>query len=458
MNKQWDIIVAGGGMSGLCAAISAAELGASVLLIEKAEEVGGNANLSAGMMWTFKEYEKIREYIPNGDSELQNLLASNIQSTLAWLENYGLPIGVPEQVAGEAWGRCMNVGKAGDRRSFTQKMVEVLRSLGADVELNTSIKQIEYNQLDEQVIVEVENKGQSVKYLASSLVIATGGFVANPDMLERYLGKYAKNLMIRSIPSCTGDGIQLALQMGAETSGDMGTFYGHTMPCAEIPPEEFQPITPYFARCSVLIDKHGKRFTDESKGKLEETNPQAAMNLPDGEYYLIFDERIYQEYGINQNLAASLPKADLLKRMIELGATVLSAPSINELADELERIGVNRQNMINVIAEYNDYCKDINKDIFPPKVQNRIPLNVPPYYAVKCVPAISCTFGGLKIDNQFRVLNKKQEALPGIYACGLDAGGVFQTYYAGGLAWSAVSGKKAGQSAFSYVRSSALNR
>src|SRR5262245_38345361 len=117
-----DVVIAGGGMAGLSAAIAASENGVKVVLLEKAGAFGGNAALSAGMLLGTDDYEGLHRYIPDGDPTLQKMLTNETYEAIRWLEGHGLPVGEPAAHGGFRVSRPMGLGDAGNRLPFLAAM------------------------------------------------------------------------------------------------------------------------------------------------------------------------------------------------------------------------------------------------------------------------------------------------------------------------------------------------
>ena len=454
MERSVGVLVAGGGMSGLSAALSAAEGGADVTVLEKGSLVGGAARLSGGVIFTFPTLELLRRNVPEGDEDLQRTLAAEFADSLAWLKNHGLPLEPPQQLLGEGWGSVMGIGAPGRRGQFMEILRARAEALGARVLPNRGLSSLELSRSG-SVVVRVESPEGRESWETRALVLATGGFQANRELLTRFLGPASDYLMIRTWPTCTGDGFLAGLAAGAAASRGLGTFYGHTMPAAPVPPEEYQPITPYFASVGVLVNQYGNRFTDESVGTIEEANAWAGMQQPGGRYYLIFDQRIYREHVVGPGiLGGAVAAPNKFERAKELGAPTLEAPTLGKLIEEMEaQWGVNGPRLSAELSAYNQAVREGRGAILvPPRSRFLQPLAEAPYYAMACIPAITFPYGGLRINGACQVLNRVSTPIEGLYASGVDAGGVYNRIYAGGLSWALVSGRVAGRNAAAFVR------
>jgi succinate dehydrogenase/fumarate reductase flavoprotein subunit len=133
------------------------------------------------------------------------------------------------------------------------------------------------------------------------------------------------------------------------------------------------------------------------------------------------------------------------------GAPLMRADSLDELIARLAAAGIPSAALSEEIERYNRACREGAADrLSPPRSDFRWPIERAPFYALRCVPGITATAGGIAIDAECRVLDASRNPLPGLYAAGVDAGGVFGRHYGGYLGWSLVSGRQAGRAAAAY--------
>lgn len=445
-----DVLVAGGGLAGLAAALVCVQHGYRVRVVEKRDAVGGNAAISAGAIWAPPTFDLIRNYVSDGDPVLQRMLVENLAHDLQWLQEAGLDLSDEEPLAGFGVGRIMQGGASGRQHAFMSALADAVLAGGGEIEAGVAASAA-VRTADGNLAVQFADGRTGI---TRSLVLATGGFQGSVALLERYMGRQcAQALRLRALPDSVGDGLGIAISLGGSTGGEMSAFYGHTMPDCELSYDDFQPLTPYFARFGILLNHEGERFVDEGAALLEEVNPQEGSRQPGGVYFLLFDRRIYEQHGINQNIISSVPSIDRLAKLMELGAPIYTAPSIEVLAEQLAREGVPPAKTLSTIKAYNLACESgTGGRLTPPRVRHGIPLIQAPFYAMRCVPGITNTCGGIRIDGKARVLDVSGHAIPGLYAAGGDAGGVFGRHYAGYLGWALASGRMAGMSAAEQLR------
>lgn len=444
--ETWDVVVIGGGMSGLAAALAASQAGARVVVCEKTARPGGNANLSAGIFLGAKDFAGLNGYIPEGDASLQRLVCDELAPAVAWLEANGMPIGEDFGFGDFRVARPMGAGRPGDRSPFMALMAERARDSGVDIRFQAAMTELRKTDTGFRVLL-----GDGAELASPAVVLSTGGFQAGKMLAERYLGPAAANLLVRSVPGNSGDGLQAALGLGAATGGDMTAFYGHTMPDGPIPPDEYQPMTPYFARLGLLINRDGRRFVDEGSSLLEEINPQEGYKQPGGVFFLLFDEAMYQPDPEGSGSDRVVPNPNWMARARELELPLMNADTLEDLADMLHRQeGVPGDRVLELTRSYNEAHGGGTLDrLDPPRSGDALPLSTPPFYAMRCVAGITATCGGIAVDDNTRVLDGNGNPIAGLFAAGVDAGGVYGRRYGGFLGWSLVSGRIAGAGAVS---------
>ena len=286
----------------------------------------------------------------------------------------------------------------------------------------------------------------------NTVVLACGGFESNTEMRTRYLGPGWELAKVRGTQFNTGDGIQMALDIGAQS-------YGHWSGCHAVAWDMNAPafgdrnIADLFQKHSypfgLIVNVEGKRFVDEGADLRNYTYAKYGKEIlaqPQRVAFQLFDQKtkhlLRDEYFIPQ-------------------ASVVEANTIEALADGL---GIDVATMTQTIAEYNAAVQpgEYNptaldgkhtEGIEPPKSNWALTLDAPPYmgYAVTC--GLTFTFGGLKINAQAQVIDTEDAPIPGLYAAGELTGGLFYNNYPGGsgLMAGAVFGRIAGAQAAGYA-------
>jgi succinate dehydrogenase/fumarate reductase flavoprotein subunit len=436
---QKDVVVVGAGMAGLVAAVRAQELGARVTLLEKGPSPGGSLALSGGTLWCACTVEDLQRLVPRGHPVLGPLLVEDFPDGVAWAKSLGAPLTRMESRA-DRTVYMMDPNPA----TFIDHMVETFQHGGGTLLTGTSA--VDLRMSDEGAVAGVtvrQEDGPRRVLDASAVILASGGFQANPEMMARYFGRWSDRLVLRGNPRSTGDGWHMAHAVGAGTSAAMSSFYGHLLPAppAKVPVNDFVAYTQYHSEQGVLVNREGTRFTDESLG--DETNAQAVARQHEAVAWLIYDDRVYREFAVRPGGNGARP-SDTFFESQALGAPAATASSLEELADAMQAHGLSASGLKATLDAYNDAVAAGTAAYLPiPRRQLANPVTTPPYYALGVTPGVTFTLGGLPIDEYARVLDRSGHPLPGLYAAGADAGGIHNEQYAGGLCLGLVFGRRA---------------
>jgi len=489
------VIVVGCGNAALCAAISAKENGADVLVLERAPQKlrGGNSAFTAGAMRVayngaddlvelmpdlseeelaitdfgsytedkfFDDISRVTEH--RADPELADVLVSESMPTLRWMRDHGvgfLPIYGRQafKVDGRFtfWGG-LTVETRGGGPGLVDSLVAEAERMG--IEIRYEHEAIGLVRGDNGIeAVRVRNaEGREEVLPASAVVLAAGGFQANPEWRTRYLGPGWDLAKVRGTKFNTGEGIQIGLEVGAAPAGNWSGC--HAVGWERNAPEfgdlavgdGFQKHSYPFG---IMVNADGKRFVDEGADFRNYTYAKygrVILNQPHQFAWQIFDQKVTHllrdEYRIKQ-------------------VTKVTANTIEELAQKLE--GVNPEAFVAEIAAYNEA---VRKDIeFNPNVKDgrrteglavnktnwANTIEEGPFEAYQITCGITFTFGGLRINTDAEVLDQSGKHIPGLYACGEMAGGLFYFNYPGGsgLTYGSVFGRRAGRGAAARVAS-----
>ena len=488
MPDPYDVIVVGAGNAALCAAIAAKERCESVLVVEKAPEYfrGGNTYFTGGIIrFAFDGIEDIQTVIPDmsptevasvevgsytqdqfyddmmrvtqglTDPDLAQILVSQSLPTMQWLQSKGvrfvLSYGRQAFRDGDKfrfWGGLL-VEAVGAGKGLSDQQFDVAEAAGIDIRYSTQGMSLLQDDAGRVSGLRVLGPDGFEDIPGRTVVLAAGGFEANAEMRCRYLGPGWELVKVRGIPYNTGDGIKMALDVGAQA-------HGHWSSCHAVawdmnaPPFGDRVITELFQKHSypfgIIVNLEGNRFLDEGadfRNYTYVTYGRALLTQPQGLAFQIFDDKVKHllrdEYHIPQ-------------------VTMAEANTIEELA---ARLDIDPEGLARTVQEYNAAVQqDVPynptvKDgrgtvgITPPKTNWAQPIDTPPYlgYAVTC--GITFTFGGVKIDTRGQVVTNGQDPIPGLYAAGEMVGGLFYYNYPGGSGLSSgmVFGRLAGASA-----------
>jgi succinate dehydrogenase/fumarate reductase flavoprotein subunit len=342
-------------MAGLAAAARARGLGAEPIMLEKGDRPGGSMLLSSGVIWRYRSLEAFREECPGGDPELQRTIVERLDESIEWLESLGAPVVEHET------GNPRTIGKRFETRGLTETLVRVIR--------DTSVR------LSERGLTPPQE----------ALVLSTGGF---PVRLARERG-----LLLRANPWSEGDGLDLAREGGAATTGDLGEFYGRALPAGvEVEEQDFIRLSQLYGRFAEVVSEDGQERFEGDPGWSETHLVQAISRWPGGRAW----------YRVHEK--------DLGERVRER--------TVGEMIEAAREAG----------AAVRDDA---------------------PYTSVLVQASVTQTLGGLKIDERARVLGEDGSPIAGLHAAGADVGGISTGGYSSGLAAALVFGRIAAETALS---------
>ena len=436
-----DLLVLGGGMAGLSAAARAAELGAVAGVVEKGVEIGGSAALSAGQLWSGRSYEELRERIPHGRQDLLRVLAAGFPGAMDAVLATGVEASAP--IDGPYFG--FGAGRQVDVVGLFRLWVGVVEAKGGWVVRETAGRRL-LRDGSRVLGAAVSGPDGETEVHARAVLLATGGFQGDPALLAAFVGPRADRALRRSNPGSVGDGLRLALEVGAGTSGSLGSFYGHLLPypLPDFGERHFLPLTQYHSIHSLLLNRHARRFVDESRG--DEVSNQALLAQPDARAVLVADEETRRRYVVTR----PYPGGELADRFADAeaaGANYARADTIAGLSKLVAAWGIPAAGIGATIDAYRRAAAGENVALDAPLPATPATLDTAPFHALEVQPAITFTYGGIRVDGALRVLTRDGVVVQGLYAAGADAGGLFDVTYGGGLGAALVLGRAAADAA-----------
>lgn len=441
-----DIVVIGAGGAGLSAATEAAGKGKSVIVLEKMGIVGGNTNyatgglnasetsVQAGLGIADTNEAYIADTMKGGgninDEELVRTMVEKSAETVDWLIEIGADLTDVGKMAGSSNNRTHRPqGGAAVGAHLSKVLDNAARAAGADIRLNSTVTSI-LNEGGKAVGVVVSGPNGNYSISAKAVIVATGGFGANPELVES-LNTNLAGFGTTNHAGATGDAFDLVKPFDAAVV-DMAQIQTHP---TVVPVKNLMITEAVRGNGAIMVNREGKRFGSEMATR--DVMSAAVLDQTGDTAYLLFDQ------GIRESLKAieGYAKQGLLTE----GATVAElAEKLSMPADVLEA----------TVNTYNEYQAAGNDAEFGRKGSEMPrPIATGPFYAVEVGPAIHHTMGGLKINTNAEVLNNAGAVIPGLYAAGEVTGGIHGNNRLGGNAVADITvfGKIAGANAATYV-------
>ena len=436
-----DVVIIGAGGAGMTAAINTAQAGKDVILLEKMPYAGGNTTKATGGMNAAETHyqaeqgidDSVEQFVEDtmegghniNDKDLVTTLAENSAEAIDWLDSIGAPL--PKvSFSGGATNARIHAPEDGSGvgaylvTSLLKKMDELDINVMYDTKATSLISK-------DGTVTGVKAESRDTEYTinAKAVILATGGFGNNEDMIVQYR-KDLKGTVTTSAPGITGDGIVMAEDVGADLV-DIEQIQLH--PTVE---QKTSMLITESVRGdgAILVNQDGKRFTDELLTR--DVVSAAELEQPGSYAYIIFDQRL------RDGLKA-------IEKYVSTGITV-QGDTIEELA---EKIDVDPATLAETLKNWNQYVADQNDPDFGRTTGMDQDLSQAPFYAIKIAPGIHHTMGGVHIDTDARVIDKDGNPIPGLFAAGEVVGGVHGGNRLGGNAVAdvVVFGKIASESA-----------
>jgi fumarate reductase flavoprotein subunit len=476
----YDVLVVGSGVAGSLAALGAKEAGAEkVLLIEKMSYYGGTSRLAGGGFSQYEAKKDAQEFLtewrwhsivsraataygaianyPFPDYDKLYSVAANIHETVDYLASLGIPFSIDHRLS----PRLDYAAAIGSGAALMAKLEKIVKNQGIEVLMETkAISLITNTETGAVTGVNVTDSKGSGTIKAKNVILATGGFSQNADLVSRWAEEYPglKDVIPGTDASAQGEGILMALDAGAvlykTADGKISTFTdisGLTFATTVAAKTGSAALRGYPNLSSqIIVDKNGNRFVNEAlseRGSTVTPNPPAVLTTPanvayndvihalvvrnQAPYYVIFDSN-------NGTLNS------VLDQVATVEGEGYKADSIAALATA---IGANGTTLAATVNAYNvgTDAADIKKPTERVK-----PLTTGPYYAVKIYPQTLGSMGGVVTDFHARVLDANGEIIPHLYAVGETSNRDFygQSYVGGGsLGLYSTMGRRAGQTA-----------
>jgi tricarballylate dehydrogenase len=483
----YDVIVVGAGNAGLTAALAARQQETRVLLLDKCPKAvrGGNTRFSGGgFRFTYNSLDDMRPMLPDltdeeaakldvgtytnaaffedvmqvteyaADKKLTNILVDQSYATARWLTEMNVKwilststhaVKVGQKIKFPS-GRVISVNDGG--LGLVEMLFPTAENKGIEIIYEARANGLLFDKKGQVAGVRVQTREGAVDFKGRAVVLAAGGFEANPEMRARYLGTGWDLVKVRGSRYNSGEVLNFALGFGAQPVGHWSGCHA-VLVDAEAPDVECAYEHRYSYPYGIMVDINGKRFVDEGEDFFSYTYAKygrEVLRLPWRTAYQIFDSKT----------------RPLLRSEYNKGSHV-SADNIEALAKKLP--GLDWANVVTTVSEFNEAVGDRSFDpskhdgkcthgISPVKSNWAQRLDTPPYYAFPVACGITFTFGGVGISENGEVRETSGNVISGLFAAGEITGGSFFNNYPGGsgLMKGAVFGRLAGTSAASFAK------
>ena len=474
-----DVVVVGAGATGLPAAVTLAEGGAKVAVFEKQRSLGGTANFLHGTFAVESDMQRERFIEISRDDAFKSIMdyshwranprlvraiVNESGPTIRWLQERGV-VFTDATINMLGSPRTYHVVK-GKGEAIVKALATVAKEKGVEILPGVPVTGLLKEGGRIRGVV-VDDDGEEIEVSCKAVMIATGGYANNKEWIKKYSGfELGVNLTPIGNTGKTGDGIRMAWEAGAAEEGI------ETIEMFRVGPvgDEFAMgcnLEQATAQPDLWVTAKGERFCDETITFWDTPVGNAQSRYKkDGYTFSIFDDSSIQrwmERGLDKGVGVEFPPGYKLTNLhkeiqaaIDNGsAEVLAADSLEDLAAQIE---VDPGVLGATVEEYNGYCAQGWDELFAKDRRYLRPLVGPRFYAVRARTVFLGTMGGIRVNGKMEVVDKKDGVIPGLYAGGFDAGGMYGDSYpiksSSGLASSFAlnSGRIAGKSALRYLR------
>jgi len=457
--NDFDVIVIGGGIAGLTAAIAAREAGASVALLEGRDQLGGSAALSGGEIYAagtrfqrkagikdsaedlYDYYRTVNQF--RVEPRMTRTFADNSNQALEWAIAHGVktePPGVVD-MSGVFRGHHVEGGGAG----LIDVLAEAARKAGVEIVLKSRVDEL---LVEDGQVAGVRQAGDT--YRSAAVVVASGGFARNPELLERhYPDALAAGDWVSShaAPLCQGDALRFGEQVDADLTGE-------NRGLVTVRP---RPVGVFESKRYIFVNQRGQRFMDESS--YYSVVAHAIRKQPGSLAFHIFDEDERIRNTGEYDTSKPFRRTDLQLDWIGASPTAVTTARIAQgstLEEVAGQVGMDPKVLKGTVEAFNADAERGEDSRFFKPFNYLAPIHRAPFYAVEARPcAVVLTGFGMRIDPGAHVLNPAGQPIAGLYAAGEAVGNHYgEIYVASGssICGSLVFGRFAGENAAAEAR------
>lgn len=427
-----DVVIIGAGCAGLVAAIRAKDLGANVVLLEKMDRPNGNSIYALGTLaaWGTKKQKEdgitdsrdafyndmMKVSAGRADPELTATYTDNISAGVDWLQDeLGIKFNKLSMTPWPRLGRGHRVNGEGmpGGAKLIQTLLAACEQRKIPMYFEHKAVQLLTGPKGEVIGVKALTPAGYVDFYAKGgVLIASGGFSANPEMTDKYIGGWASRLALRGSTSTTGENVSLTLPLFAKMV-NMDQFHAGPI----VSKTHVNPADVLNTMQGIIVNSDGRRYMDEQNTYVIKAKTTAERTI-ENKAFAIVDSKC-------RVINKTIPKFDRLNNPYG------KADSIEELA---KAVGLPVENLKASVQAFNDAVDNKQLGAMNPPNSYKKPekLDTAPYYAIPFEGGMTATFGGPLINSKAEVQNLEGRTIPGLYAAGNAAGGLFFRDYIGG--------------------------
>lgn len=460
-----EIVIVGAGTAGMCAAISAVDAGARVVVLEKMSYAGGSTlmagNTISGAGTRIQKNQGIEDSpdlhyedsLNMGEvniSELLRLYVENAGDTIDWLQGLGVKFKdeciVPIEHA--AYSRLRTHILCDGGKGLYESLSKALEKRGIGILLKTKVTQL-ITREDRRVIgvIAIDAGNQKREFYGKAIILSTGGYAANKEMVRQYNPRLSDAISF-ACPSNTGDCITLAQEIGADITRKHMQFIS-SMPWALETSPGKGILATIWCRLfgAIYLNQEGKRFVNEMEEPL--IISKKLINQRSSTMFTLIDDRILKTMCqakrpiVLGGFSSDGWSEERFNREAEEGKLIKKASTLKELA---RKIGAEPEILQKTLTNYNHFV-DSGQDLEFKRPNLKVKIEEPFFYAIPTKPYVVSSYGGLRADTHFQVLDTFGKPILGLYASGMSVGGVHGKHMASGngLGWATTSGRLAGE-------------
>ena len=476
--RKYDVVVVGSGAAGEAAALTAAENGNRVLMLEKGRTTGGSANYSEGIfaVGSYLQKEKginvsgtavLKEEVEyskyKADARIWRKYVDSSAENVQWLSDEGVVFErVQAMGAGEATWHIYKGFGYGAIHTLEPKFLK----LGGELLTSTSAIDLKLGD-NKTVTLRNEATGETEDVQAKVVILAAGGYLNNQEMLAKETNYDLSRLVPVASGKGTGDGLRLGWGVGGRKYGTgMAMLFGGYLKDPDEPSfkmMESQMNTAAGQQPLLWVNQDGERFVDESVIY----NFSYAGNALYGqnEVYSILDTSVIKKMATEGNymgLGVYVERGQIMDKLEDEIAEavaankpfIFKADSIEKLANQM---GVPAGKLVATVSQYNNYAANGVDNQFGKDAKYLAPVQEGPYYGFKLNIGAFCTMGGLRVNTANEVEDNNGRVIQGVYAAGNDAAGLTGDTYGPNMpgtcaGYAFYSGRNAAQDAQKYLK------